>query len=481
MTDRLDALVIGGGPGGATAALLLARAGWSVALLERKSFPRRKVCGEYLSATNLPLLGQLGVGAAFRTQAGPPVDRVSLFAGHSILTAALPRPVGGEWGRALSREHLDTLLLAEAAKAGTQVYQPWSALELAEDEAGYRCVLQSATRECRELRARVIVAAHGSWEFGTLPTQPPRQPPQPADLFAFKAHFVRSDLPVGLMPLLCFPGGYGGMVHCDGGRVSLSCCIRRDRLALQRHGSADAAPAVLEHIRASCLGFRLALANAELADGWLATGPIRPGIRVRPKRGVFLVGNCCWQKLHPVVAEGISMAMQAAWLLAEHLTRAGPAEASSPQVGIDYAAAWPPPFPAPPRLRAVVSGSPIGPCTRSPSPARCRCWACSRGCSPGALGSAAKRRGSFRIDPRRFPPLSGGSGKIRQITQEQHELYHPGPWHRSPRRRVRSNASPARRRDAVQPNAGAGDLVARHVRQHGHPPTAHGPGRPTAR
>ena len=64
MTDRFDTLVLGGGPGGAAAALLLARAGWKVVVLERKEFPRRKVCGEYLSATNLPLLDHLGVGPA---------------------------------------------------------------------------------------------------------------------------------------------------------------------------------------------------------------------------------------------------------------------------------------------------------------------------------------------------------------------------------------------------------------------------------
>ena len=53
----------------------------------------------------------------------------------------------------------------------------------------------------------------------------------PSDLFAFKAHFRDSDLPAGLMPLLAFPGGYGGLVHSDAGRTSLSCCIRRDALA----------------------------------------------------------------------------------------------------------------------------------------------------------------------------------------------------------------------------------------------------------
>ncbi|HTT07381.1 MAG TPA: FAD-dependent oxidoreductase, partial [Gammaproteobacteria bacterium] len=56
-----DAVVIGGGPAGSTAALRLVLAGWTVALVEKSSFPRRKVCGEFISATTLPLLRALGV------------------------------------------------------------------------------------------------------------------------------------------------------------------------------------------------------------------------------------------------------------------------------------------------------------------------------------------------------------------------------------------------------------------------------------
>ena len=50
---RHDALIIGGGPAGATVALLLAKGGWSVAVTEKAAFPRRKVCGEFISATTL--------------------------------------------------------------------------------------------------------------------------------------------------------------------------------------------------------------------------------------------------------------------------------------------------------------------------------------------------------------------------------------------------------------------------------------------
>ncbi|TLY34907.1 MAG: FAD-dependent oxidoreductase, partial [Nitrospirae bacterium] len=111
-----DAVIIGAGPAGATAALLLAKAGWSVAVIERVRYPRRKVCGEFLSATNMPQLRELGILRAVLDLAGPEVRTVGVFAGDCILTADMPRAADGAegWGRALGREHLDTLLLDRA-------------------------------------------------------------------------------------------------------------------------------------------------------------------------------------------------------------------------------------------------------------------------------------------------------------------------------------------------------------------------------
>src|SRR5258707_11618335 len=87
-----DALVAGGGPAGATAAILLAQTGWRVAVVEKKPFPRRKVCGEFISATSWPLLRALGVGDSLLAQAGPEIPRVGLHPGAPPNASPLPSP-----------------------------------------------------------------------------------------------------------------------------------------------------------------------------------------------------------------------------------------------------------------------------------------------------------------------------------------------------------------------------------------------------
>lgn len=342
---KYDALIIGSGPAGGTAAALLAKAGWSVAVVEKAKFPRRKVCGEFISATSIPLFHELGIAQPFFELAGPEVRKVGLFAWETILTSAMPRPKNSNemWGRALGREHLDTLLLTGAAAAGAQVWQPCTAMELRRDNESFICKI-AAGEAGKELRARVVIAAHGSWERGALPTQTIYRAHRPYDMFAFKAHFRECDLPPDLMPLVVFPGGYGGMVHSDSGRVSMSCCIRRDSLQRLRREPQNikAADAVLKHIKASCRGVREALAGAQLDNTWLSAGPIRPGIRKRYSQGIFLVGNAA-SEAHPIVADGISMAMQSAWLLCEQLIGRQQEVLNGralETVGRDYSLAW---------------------------------------------------------------------------------------------------------------------------------------------
>lgn len=353
-----DAIVIGGGPGGGTTALCLARAGWSVALVEKAEFPRAKVCGEFMSATNAPLFADLGLANVIAQEAGPSITRVGLYARDDVLSADMPRlgRASSSWGRALGRDRLDTLLRDRAQAAGAEVWQPWRVAVLRREGDMQVCTLtQRGGGESVEIQAPVVVAAHGSWETGNLPTQV-RRAHGPSDLLAFKAHYRGAALAPDLMPLLVFPGGYGGMVSSDAGRVSVTLCIRRDVLQAAREasGSTHAAEAAIAHVAASCRGVREVLADATLCDGWLAAGPIHPGIRTRYTPGLFRIGNCAGEA-HPVVAEGLSMAMQSGWLAGALLVAADARHvppAGLDAVGATYARDWQRLFA--PRIRAAA-------------------------------------------------------------------------------------------------------------------------------
>ncbi len=321
MDKVLDALIIGGGPAGATTGVLLAQAGWSVGIVEKKNFPRRKVCGEFMSATNLSLLQQLGVADFYFSTSGPEIQRVGLFAADTILATKMPtlNNSSKKWGRALGREHLDMALLKRAGQLGARIWQPGVVQNLRRLAGLFTCTL-SIGDKVEEISTRLVIMASGSWEGGSIPSKGTSH--KPSDLLAFKAHFRHCDLAQDLMPLIAFPGGYGGLVHSDGGRVSLSYCIRRDMLQRirQQYAGMQAGEASLNYIKSKCLGVRNVLASSQREGNWLACGPIRPGIRQRYNDGIFFVGNIAGEA-HPIVAEGISMAMQSAWLLSHILIR----------------------------------------------------------------------------------------------------------------------------------------------------------------
>jgi len=181
----------------------------------------------------------------------------------------------------------------------------------------------------KEIAARTVIVACGSWNAKGMFAV--KSAPMPSDLFAFKAHFTASRLPPGVMALLAFPGGYGGLVHSDAGRTSLSCCIRRDALARVRADyPGRAAQAMLAHVMATTRGAQEAVEGARLEGSFLSTGPIRPGLRRLSRDGIYFTGNIAGEA-HPIIAEGISMAIQASGLLAGLLIQGR---------GKDYPFAW---------------------------------------------------------------------------------------------------------------------------------------------
>ena len=116
---RCDVVVIGAGPAGATAALLLAKEGFSVLLVERAVFPRAVPCTGWLTAKSLPLLEELGVRkTAMKKRA------LSDITFHKADFSETAKPQFEEApGYLIDRSQFDHMLLTAAEKQGVEVIQ----------------------------------------------------------------------------------------------------------------------------------------------------------------------------------------------------------------------------------------------------------------------------------------------------------------------------------------------------------------------
>lgn len=329
MNAASDVLIMGGGPAGASAAIGLASAGWRVTLVEQHPFPRQKVCGECIAAGNFHLFDELGVGPEVRQLAGPALKVTGWMNAGSTVTASLPRCVSGfdEYGHALGRDILDTLLLQRARRVGVEVIQPARVRSVRGNPGEFYCeVAENDGASMTTFRSSLLIDARGSWESGprfevSNPiADPARAPKKASDLFAFKAIFRQSMLEPGFLPVIATSGGYGGMVVANDGRTTLALCLRRDALPSirARHRGVSAGLALESDLRESCHGVSHALRGAQRQGAWLTVGPIRPGIRLSASPGIYRVGNAAGET-HPLVGEGISMALQSSRLLVETL------------------------------------------------------------------------------------------------------------------------------------------------------------------
>jgi flavin-dependent dehydrogenase len=160
----LECVIIGAGPAGSVTALLLARRGHEVLLVDQARFPRDKPCGEYLNPAAVSVIRRLGLLPAL-------YERGALTVSGAVLTSPAGREVripyptvaGTEsCGLSIPRLALDAALRFAAEAAGARVYEGFRVDELL--RTGGRVVGISGRCESGpvDIRAGVVIAADGT-------------------------------------------------------------------------------------------------------------------------------------------------------------------------------------------------------------------------------------------------------------------------------------------------------------------------------
>jgi len=303
-----DVLVVGAGPAGSVAARQLALRGARVLLVDKKPFPRPKVCGACLNGAGLQVLESIGLGALPIRLGGVPLDGLRLGIAGRFQEIPLPR------GVAVSRSRLDEALVAAAVDAGAS-FLPDARASIAQATADARRVLLTRRDGTTTASARVVVAASGLGGIG------------PADGLALRTRVERRsrvgsgcavvDFPAFYRPRTIFmavgKGGYIGLVRVEDGSLNAAAAFER-RFLRACGGPAVAAARVL-----SGSGFPdvPALAGAE----WRGTVALTRSTRPVAAERVFLIGDATGY-VEPFTGEGMAWALMSARAVEDLAARA---------------------------------------------------------------------------------------------------------------------------------------------------------------
>ncbi len=321
-----DVAVIGAGPAGALAARQLANRGHRVVLIERRQFPRYKVCGACVNRRAQSVLESVGLSDKLMSESAVPTRKFRLRTDRREIVLPLKGMT------AISRSRLDTYLVGEAVGAGVSWLPGVEARVLPRRANGmvgagvrWSVGLREGTCNAAELAARSLVIADGLGGGALRECGGWTEHVSVAARVGMGACFesCHSFYEPGVLYMGVSRCGYIGVVRTGDAELNLAAAVD-PRWLKEVGGAGRAAVELLE-------GARLPVPDELPAAAWKGTPRLTH--RVRPVAGdaVFLLGDAA-EYVEPFTGEGIAAALTCGTEIVPHVEVAlagGVAEAAA--------------------------------------------------------------------------------------------------------------------------------------------------------
>lgn len=215
--------IIGGGLAGLTNAIALAQNGIDVMVIEKKSYPHHKVCGEYVSNEVVPYLNRLRIDPY---ELGPASVSQFLLSAPSGKSMQMPLDMGG-FG--LSRYRFDDLLYTKAKEAGVTFLLDRQVNDIRFEDNIFQLQLSDGSLQ----KAEVAIGSFG--KRSKLDRQLERPFFKMRSPYIGVKYHIKADFPRDMVALYNFSNGYCGVNAIEEGKLCLCYLTARDNL--KKHGT----------------------------------------------------------------------------------------------------------------------------------------------------------------------------------------------------------------------------------------------------